>query len=1131
MFKIDLEAIHPLEIEYMCTSERAYRRGEQYFFDEKVSHIQYIPAEKKVSAVVKGSRNYQTTISFDSSGEPKRFFCTCEGSETYAGACKHVAATMLEIYERSSQLHYNQNRGGITSHDMIDAFKGAFRTRSSLVRETRERLKIYYELTFSSGYFSHTVEHIEIRLRAGVQRPYVVRDIHEFLFSLEKDLPYTFTPNFVYDPEHHLVAKEDLEILQHLIKIEEIKQTTLSRRSFIGPDTKEPRLVIPDVWFPEFLVLLEGAEHLSYRVGGSDLTPLFISDLEPRSFTFLLEQSSSDRSAVLRLENVEDYVFFLPEHRAVVRGQDLFVLTEEQAVILHMLQSDSGKKDQISRFSTSQLEGFCSYVLPKLEQVGQVLIDPSLKELIQQYPLYARLELDLQGDTLYGQLVFQYGEAELNPLARAQNEGREQILVRDVEQEELILTLLAQTPMLQTEEGYALDGEEEIVQMLFEHLPLLEKYMDIYSTSAVRSLIAPVDTPPSVRLETNEQMNWLELSFSVDGIPEEEIDQLLHALRRKQTFYRLSTGAFVHLEGELFADLRHAVKQLVPDKEKLARSMSVPLYKALALEEYNTQAYKVSESLKKLIEDLRNPDRIEYALPKGLKAELRPYQIIGYKWLRTLAQFGLGGILADDMGLGKTLQTITFLQAMYEQNPQMCALVLAPASLLYNWKREIERFAPELQVVVVAGTKEERVQLLSKYRNQDVYQDTNQNINQNINLDLNQDASLDTNLAIDPSSLALNLITNSDIKANPDLNIRNIAPAQVLITSYPLIQRDAALYQDVFVDALFLDEAQAIKNDASKTSKAVRQLRSKCTFALSGTPIENRLEELYAIVHTLMPGLLGAKKSFRALEQAEIAKRVRPFILRRMKKDVLKELPEKIEQVQYTDLTEEQKKLYLAQVRRLARDVETVAAENRFQESRFQILSGLTRLRQICCHPQLILPQEEHSSGKFERLLEIVEDGLESGQRMVIFSQFTSMLALIRQAFDQRNWLYHYLDGSTPVQERVDLAERFNAGEHSLFLISMKAGGTGLNLTGGDTVILFDTWWNPAVEEQAADRVYRFGQKKTVQVIKLITTGTIEEKMLALHEKKKALVEEIIQPGEQSLTSMTLEEIKELLQV
>ncbi|GAA0356899.1 DEAD/DEAH box helicase [Bacillus horti] len=1072
MFKIDLEAIHPIEIENMCTNARTYKRGESYFFNENVKQIKFHQAERKATAIVEGEESYRSTILFNTLGEVKKYSCTCEAYGTYPGACKHIAATMLEIYERYSHQAFQQ-KGQEPAHPMIESFKESFRAQPKVIKETKERLHIHFELNFQESPYQRIVEQVEIRIKAGIHRPYFVKNLDDFLYALDQELTYPLTPKFEFDPDDHFVEEQDLYILQQFLKLQGIKRTSYNgRRMFFEEEPKDDRFIVPDVLFPEVLTLLESASHVSYKNKFDRTLPLLITELEKHDITFDIEPSTEGKTVYLKLANIAEYTFFLKEHRVVLYGEHLIRLNEEQAHIMEMLFAEAESEEYMAKLSHPQLEEFCSYVLPKLEQVGRVQMKEEVTSLIQQYPLKARLELDLNGGLLTGQLFFQYGEESWNPLSVVAMEPRETVLRRDLEKEETLLALMSQTAFIEEDDVYVAEGEEQMIEVLFEDLLQIGKYADIYSTVAVQRMMTIIEVPPSIHLSTNDQMNWLDLSFSIEGIPEEDVDSVLNAIRQNRRVYRLSTGSFVHLENDVFQGVKEALRQLAPEKGNVSRRMSVPLYKAVALEEVAAQRFKLSESLKQLIEQLRQPETIEYEVPKKVQAELRPYQQTGFRWLRALSQFGLGGILADDMGLGKTLQAITFLQSLYEEKPSLRALVLAPASLLYNWKKELERFAPSLQTCVIAGTKIEREQLMQDHQR-----------------------------------------------------------AQVWITSYPLIQRDEVMFEGEVFDALILDEAQATKNEASKTTKAVRSLRASSIFALSGTPVENRLEELYSIFQTIMPGLLGSKKSFRGLERQEIAKRVRPFILRRMKKEVLQELPDKIEQVQYTDLTDEQKMLYLAQVKSLAKEVDQAAAENRFQERRMHILAGLTKLRQICCHPQLILPDESYASGKFERLLELVQEGLDADHRIVIFSQFTSMLSLIRREFDEQGLPYHYLDGSTPSEQRVELAERFNNGEHSLFLVSMKAGGTGLNLTGGDTVILFDTWWNPAVEQQAADRVYRYGQKKTVQVVKLITTGTIEEKMLALHEKKKALVEEIIQPGEQSLSSLKLEDIKELLKV
>ena len=330
---------------------------------------------------------------------------------------------------------------------------------------------------------------------------------------------------------------------------------------------------------------------------------------------------------------------------------------------------------------------------------------------------------------------------------------------------------------------------------------------------------------------------------------------------------------------------------------------------------------------------------------------------------------------------------------------------------------------------------------------------------------------------------------------------------------------------------VFFDEAQAFKNPVTQTAKAVKKIQADHRFALTGTPMENSLEELWSIFHVVFPELFQGFKEYSNLSRKTIARRIRPFLLRRLKEDVLSELPEKIESMESVELLPEQKKLYAAYLAKLRHDTLKHLDKDTLRKNRIKILAGLTRLRQICCHPALFVDGYKGSSAKFEQLMQIVEESKLSGRRVLIFSQFTKMLGLIGRELAIQGLPFFYLDGQTPSEERVEICNRFNAGERDLFLISLKAGGTGLNLTGADTVILYDIWWNPAVEEQAADRAHRIGQTNVVQVIKLVARGTIEEKMNELQEKKRHLIEEIIDSEEKASSTLTEEDIREILMI
>ncbi|MDD2503727.1 MAG: DEAD/DEAH box helicase, partial [Clostridia bacterium] len=451
------------------------------------------------------------------------------------------------------------------------------------------------------------------------------------------------------------------------------------------------------------------------------------------------------------------------------------------------------------------------------------------------------------------------------------------------------------------------------------------------------------------------------------------------------------------------------------------------------------------------------------------------------QWLKTLSHYGLGGILADDMGLGKTLQILTLLLSDKEEGSSQPSLVIAPTSLIYNWEDEVQKFVPELTTVIITGTKAERKKLL-----------------------------------------------------------RKIQDVDLVITSYPLIRRDKEDYGEYSFRYCIIDEAQHIKNPRSQTAKSVKSIGAKYRFALTGTPIENSLTELWSIFDFVMPGYLFSHSKFvTTYEKAivkdqdkeaseELAAHIRPFVLRRLKNDVLKELPEKIESKMMTELTEEQKKVYLAYLVRARGEIFSEIDRSGYEKSHIRILSAITRLRQICCHPGMFLEDYKGGSGKLQQLEEIVPDALAGGHRILLFSQFTSMLKLIQLRMEKLRIPFFYLDGATEAQERNHLVKRFNEGDRKIFLISLKAGGTGLNLTGADMVIHFDPWWNPAVEEQASDRAYRIGQQKVVHVMRLITRGTIEEKIEKLKEKKRSLADAVIRPGETLVSKLSREEIMAL---
>ncbi len=470
-----------------------------------------------------------------------------------------------------------------------------------------------------------------------------------------------------------------------------------------------------------------------------------------------------------------------------------------------------------------------------------------------------------------------------------------------------------------------------------------------------------------------------------------------------------------------------------------------------------------SEEFQHLAHDLTHPEDF----PLGdirVQASLRDYQEKGVRWLQMLHHYGFGGILADDMGLGKTLQTIAFLTSQVTEDSRV--LILAPSGLIYNWADEFRKFAPQLDLAVIHGLKANREAILSENH-------------------------------------------------------------QIYVTSYATFRQDSELYQEMAFDFLFLDEAQVMKNAQTKIAQSLRQFVVPAVFALSGTPIENHLGELWSIFQIVLPGLLPSKKEFMKLPADRVAQFIKPFVMRRKKEEVLTELPDLIEVVYKNELEDQQKAIYLAQLQQM-RDRLAQVTDQEFQRSRVEILSGLMRLRQICDTPALFMDDYQGASGKLDSLRDLLLQVADGGHRVLIFSQFKGMLEKIEKELPDLGLTSFKITGSTPAQDRQEMTKAFNQGERDAFLISLKAGGVGLNLTGADTVILVDLWWNPAVEAQAIGRAHRMGQEQMVEVYRLITKGTIEEKIQELQEQKKHLVSQVLD-GTESRASLSLAEIREIL--
>ncbi|MBT2290602.1 DEAD/DEAH box helicase [Paenibacillus albidus] len=1051
------------------------------------------------TAEVLGSHNqvYLTTAEIDSDNDVKAE-CDCPVYVHGGPFCKHIAAVLIHALgmEEEESLEYSMagpaSLPSSTEHpeiaardqQLVNNLLGVFsNTRqrpsgSGNFVETRAALAVEFICKpFTRGYGQHM---LGLEMKLGPKRLYIVTKIRELLERIESGKPYTFSKHFTYDPSLHSFLKEDNEVLQQLISIlqnERIYRDKFSSApSFPGMTATERLLPIPPFFWDKLLPLLSSAPNVRIQQGEKLTEGIrVLEEALPLSFQF---KQAEETGYLLEVQGLE-HIRVLEEYGLVMSEGRLLKLPARECKRLAELKGmlEASRRGDIW-IAPEQMEPFMDKVIPGLKKLGEVQIADSISRRIVQGKLKARLYLDRVRDRLLAGLEFQYGDVILNPLdEQAQRRSTELILIRDGDSEARILALMENAAFSKTESGYLMRDEDNEYNFLYHTVPLLEELLEIYATTAVKQRLYTGTRAPKATLQWNEKMDWLDFKFDMNGIPETEVVHILQSLQEKRKYYRLPDGALLPLESEEFQEIIAFINELGLNAEELKKAeFSLPLMRGLHLsaETGNGDAVKLGRSLRRLLANMQNPENLDFPVPGSLVPVLRDYQQYGFQWLKTLAHYRFGGILADDMGLGKTLQSITFLLSELEdiRAKQLPALIVAPASLTYNWLNELKKFAPKIRVAIADGNLIERRRTL-----------------------------------------------------------KNAEKADVIITSYPLLRRDAALYAKKSFHTLFLDEAQVIKNHVTQTAQAAKALQARYRFALTGTPVENKLEDLWSIFSIVFPELFPGLKGFHDLPRETIARRARPFLLRRLKSDVLKELPDKIESIQASELLPEQKKLYVAYLARLQKEALKHLTNDGFNSNRIRILAGLTRLRQLCCHPSLFIDGYSGGSAKFEQLLEIIEECRSSGKRMLVFSQFTEMLGLIGRELGLQGVPHFYLDGSTPSSRRVELCSRFNSGERDLFLISLKAGGTGLNLTGADTVILYDLWWNPAVEQQAADRAHRIGQKNVVQVIRLVTQGTVEETMYELQQKKKNLIDEVIQPGQEALTTLSEQDIREILMI
>ncbi|WP_418686839.1 SNF2-related protein [Adlercreutzia equolifaciens] len=776
-------------------------------------------------------------------------------------------------------------------------------------------------------------------------------------------------------------------------------------------------------------------------------------------------------------------------------------------------------------------EAFCRRALPVLEETIDVEL-PETWEALRPVAGTLAFYFDVTGkkEAALIRLVVKafYGEREVVLESPADSAEEPELrpassqAFRDQDLEDAGVAVAAQffdgsmtLPLRQTE----LAGD-----LLYGGLVQFRALGEVFTTPAFDRLI--VERPPRVSLGLSLRANLIQMDVRESDLSADELRAMLSAYRRRKRFHRMSDGRIAALgEGDVAA-LGDMMRDLgVSADELLDGGAELPTYQAFYLDREYGDAVR-DRAFEDYLRCLDEPGEL-VAAPASLVDTLRPYQVEGFRWLARLASLGFGGILADEMGLGKTLQMIALVKSLRDSG-QLGGpvLVACPASLVFNWADEFARFAPDVPVCALEGSRAHREALLFR---------ATQGIDEGRVLGCGDDAGEDARTAGERIAGA----SSADVPC-------------VIVASYDRVRIDGAQLARVEWGSVVLDEAQYIKNHATKTTRAVKRLRSRLRFALTGTPVENRLSELWSIFDFLMPGFLGSYERFRERyelgiigEDEEAAARLRaliePFVLRRRKADVLTDLPAKLESIRYVPLGREQRRLYDGAEQRLREDLNAQKRQNASRANRrghipdaeksaVEVLAELTRLRQIALDPALVFENYKGGAEKLGAIMELVDEAMEAGRKVLIFSQFTSYLDVLSAELDRRGIGHFAITGATPKRERVRLVNEFNGDETPVFLVSLKAGGTGLNLTGASVVVHADPWWNAAATDQATDRAHRIGQNREVDVYKVVAKGTIEERIVALQQAKRDLADSVIAAtAGEALAGLTRERLAELL--
>ena len=1088
------------EIKDSLTIDEVNRANELYENGKvKLNKINYTNQDNFVvyAEIRDGNSLYKSYLSV-SNGEILDLNCDCDKYKSTFGACLHIYSIAVAL--NNNKLYQNLFSGNEDNKDDVsekDKYRLFRQMLNSFYNDEQKAVndKVYTGVLYEIKpvlFFDTDLKNIKVEFEIlNGSNKYKIKSIVDFYDNIlaKNIVRYGKKIEFMHCIE--AFENNSQNVLKFLMKYAEIIKYVNERNSkYFRMAVGDSCIEISENAMDDLFDCLKG-EYAKSVIENSTVDVKFV-DSEP-DLKFKIENESDTEFKISTDEDIYNYTI-IPGTKYIYffRDNKIYKCSKKyNETVLKLLNVFRVNFAKEIIFTKAEFADFYSLILPKIDKCVDIVIDDEEIEKYKPKELKAKVYLDYnkQGYVL-ADIKFIYDDFEFNPFEKV-----DENLSRNMVKESIILDMFSDS-------GFVFDVANKRLMLvddrkIFEFLKNdIEKYInkiEVFATDEFKKkqLIVPKVTSIGVKIENN----LLKVDLTQFNFDKSEIKEIMQDYIMKKSFHRLKNGDFIDLSNNNLDVLQELVNGTDIDYEELKEdSISLPVFRGMYLDKIfkkNEVRMKPTNDFKNLVDDIQDKQFNEkFTLPKNLNASLREYQKLGFDWVKTLDSYGLGGILADDMGLGKTLQMLSVILDYFENiknsEDRLPVLVVCPSSLTLNWLEESKKFTPMLKSVVISGDQAARTEIIENINNYDL-----------------------------------------------------------VITSYDLLKRDLDLYKEknYLFRYIIADEAQYIKNNLTKNAKAIKEIRAVSRFALTGTPIENSLSELWSIFDFIMPGYLFNYNKFKNSYEIPIIKdgdmqsmnklkmMIEPFVLRRVKEKVLSELPDKTITVLNNEMNDEQKKIYLSFVESARKEISEEINEKGLNNSQIKILALLMRLRQICCHPGLFLQNYSGESSKLNQCIEIVVDAIKSSHKILLFSGYSSMFGYIEDELKKNGIKFMKLVGQTRVDTRMDLVNKFNEDEDiKVFLISLKAGGTGLNLISADMVIHYDPWWNLSAENQATDRTYRIGQKRNVQVYKLITKNSIEEKIYNLQEKKAKLVNDMLSTNEVFLNRLSKDEIMNLFE-